>query len=200
MYPSSLIPHRENEYDLKLIHPKYFMGARMKVFFENLCKFYSSLGDTKYTAIRHTNVYGPYDKFDLKRGHVLSATVEKVMTATDKIVVWGQGQERRDFLYITDLIGFIEQALEKQESGFDLFNVSFGKTYSIKELAQKIVDLSGKKLSIDYDLTKSSIDTVISINNSKARRILGWRPAIDIDAGIRQTIDWYLKNKWSENG
>ena len=53
-----------------------------------MCKFYSKLGETKFTALRQSNIYGPYDKFDLETGHVLCASVVKVMEAENQIIVW----------------------------------------------------------------------------------------------------------------
>lgn len=70
MYPHSSKPLKESEADLSKIHPRYFMGARLKVFAENLCKFYAGLGETRFTIIRHSNIYGPYDKYDLNKSHV----------------------------------------------------------------------------------------------------------------------------------
>ena len=194
MYPSGDRPLKEDEYDLNDIHPKYFMGARMKVFAEDLCRFYAGLSTTKYTAVRHTNIYGPHDKFDLQRGHVLSATIEKVMKADKEIKVWGHGKESRDFLHIQDLIEFIQLAIEKQENNFEIFNVGYGKTYSIKELVRKIVSCSGKDLNIIHDLEKPSIETNMNIDVEKASHLLGWKARIGLSKGLIVTLDWYKKN------
>jgi GDP-L-fucose synthase len=191
MYPSSNQPLKEDEHDLNNIHPKYFMGARMKVFSEDLCRFYASLGMTKYTAIRHTNIYGPYDKFDLIRGHVLSATIVKVMEAESQITIWGQGTESRDFLYVLDLIRFITKVFNKQENNFEIFNVGYGKTCTINELAEKIIFCSGKKLDILHDVTKPTIGTQMNIDVQKAKQIVGWKADIGLSEGLVMTLDWY---------
>ncbi len=195
MYPSSNRPLKEEEYDLNKVHPKYFMGARMKVFSEDLCRFYAGLGKTKYTAARHTNIYGPYDKFDLKRGHVLAATIEKVMQAEKEITVWGTGIETRDFLYIDDLINFIEKTIERQKSNFEIFNVGCGKTYSVNELVEKIVSCSGKKVRIVHDLEKSSIETRMNIDIEKAQGLLDWKSEIGLLEGLNKTVEWYISNR-----
>ena len=54
--------------------------------------------------IRHSDIYGPFDKFDLDKSHVFGATVTKVLNSDNIINIWGNGNETRDFLYITDLI------------------------------------------------------------------------------------------------
>ena len=190
MYPSSSRPLKEEEAELTNIY------AWVKVFAEQLCQFYSKIGQTKYTAIRHSNIYGPYDKFDLNRGHVFAATITKVMTGTNgsKIIMWGQGSEKRDFLHIFDLLRFTELVIDNADCEYDVFNVGLGKSFSVKELSDKIVSLSGKELSIEWDTSKSSTDTKILIDIKKAEKVLGWKPTIDIDEGIRQTIRWYLEN------
>lgn len=190
MYPSSSRPLSEEEIELTNIY------AWIKVFAEQLCQFYSKLGRTKYTAIRHSNIYGPYDKFDLNRGHVFGATITKVMTSADggKVIMWGHGSEKRDFLNISDLLKFVELVMDKANHEYDVFNVGLGRSFSVKELVERIVSFSGKKLTIEWDISKPSANNEILIDIRKAERILGWQPTIDLDEGIRQTIDWYLKN------
>lgn len=194
MYPSSDIPLSEDGVDMKKIHPKYFIPAEMKIFAEERCRHFSNLGSTKYTVIRHTNIYGPYDKFDLARGHVLAATITKVIKAKDKIIVWGKGEESRDFLYIDDLIEFIRKAVDLQESNFEIFNVGSGKTYSINELVKIIIARSGKKLDIIHDLTKPSVETQMNICVEKAKHLLNWQAKTELHEGISRTIEWYRNN------
>ena len=72
-----------------------------------MCEFYSRLGRNKYTLIRHSNIYGPNDKFDLKKSHVFGASLNKVVNCKNNFVnIWGDGKESRDLLYISDLINF----------------------------------------------------------------------------------------------
>ena len=79
-----------------------------KVYVEKMCEFFSRLGKTKHTVLRHSNMYGPHDKYDLEKSHVFGATVTKVMNSTDgKVNVWGTGEEKRDLLYVGDLVDFI---------------------------------------------------------------------------------------------
>ena len=66
--------------------------------------------------MRHSNIYGPYDKYDLEKSHAFGATMTKVMTAEDdQITVWGTGEEERDLLHVDDLIQFIQLAIYKQK-------------------------------------------------------------------------------------
>src|SRR3989338_6039011 len=116
MYRSSDRPVKETDFDAnKDIFPKYFGVGWTKVYIEKMCEFYSKIGKTKFTAARHSNIYGPYDKFDLEKSHVFAATMAKVMAANDgdKITVWGTGEEKRDLLHVSDLLHFVELVLDR---------------------------------------------------------------------------------------
>jgi len=194
MYQSSEIPVKETDFDAnKEIYPSYFGGAWMKVYNEKMCEFYSRIATAKFTVIRHSNIYGPYDKYDLEKSHVFGATITKVMTAKDgdKIVVWGAGNEERDLLYVSDIVDFVKLAIEKQKDKFQLFNAGYGSSISVKELVEKIVKHSGKNLKSEHDLSKPSIKTKICLDSTKAKEIFGWAPKTTLDEGIKKTIEWY---------
>ncbi len=194
MYQPSQSPIKEDSFHLSAEIPeKYFGAGWTKVYLEKMCEFYSKIGETKYTVIRHSNVYGPHDKFDLEKSHVLAATITKVMTEPDggKITVWGDGQSEKDLVYITDLISFIEIAIDRQNSKFLLVNLGAGDGVSIREIVNKIINASGKVLKVEYDLSKASEKTKVVLDYGKAMREFGWVPKISLDEGIRKTIEWY---------
>jgi len=197
MYQSDDKPIKETDFDAnKEFYSSYFGGAWTKVYNEKMCEFYSRIGQTKYTVIRHSNIYGPYDKFDLEKSHVFGATITKVMTVKDggKIVVWGQGEEERDLLYVSDLVDFVEIAMDKQNDKFQLYNVGYGSSISVSDLVKKIVIYSGKDISIEYDLSKPSIRTKLCLDITKARDQPGWSPKVTLEEGIKKTIAWYKIN------
>jgi len=197
MYKSSKNPIKETDFNLNdEITPQYFGAGNTKVYLEKMCEFYSRLEKTKYTVIRHSNIYGPYDKFDLEKSHVFSATITKIMNSKNgKITVWGSGEEERDLLHINDLINFIDLSLEKQSTQYELFNVGSGKPIKIKNLVEKIIHYSNIKLEIDNDLTRPTIPVSICLDCEKANKKLGWYPKISIDDGIIKVLDWYKKFK-----
>lgn len=195
MYKSSRKPISENNFNpLKDINPKYFGVANTKFYNEKMCEFYSQIGNTKFTAIRHSNIYGPHDKFDLERSHVFGATITKVMKADKKIIVWGKGKEERDLLYIDDLVRFVNLVIRKQKNKYELLNCGYGKSISISNLVKKIIKFSKKKLTIEYDISKPNIPTFLSVNCDLAKKKLGWMPKTKLDKGIAKTINWWIKN------
>jgi GDP-L-fucose synthase len=195
MYASSEKALKESDLDAnEALHPRYFGVANTKLYIEKMCEFYAGISDTKFTAIRHSNIYGAHDKFDLERSHVFGATITKVMEAKDKVSVWGTGDEERDLLYIDDLVNFIELAMEKQPHKFGLYNCGYGKAISIKDLVNTIVKLSGKTLRIEHDLTQPTIKTSLFLDCGLAKSELGWEPKTTLEQGIKNTLQW-----WSEN-
>lgn len=195
MYQSSDTPLKETDFDANQpLHPRYFGVGHTKLYIEKMCEFFANISDTQFTAIRHSNIYGPHDKFDLERSHVFGATVTKVMTAEEKITVWGTGEEERDLLHIDDLARFVSLAIEKQSSPFRLYNCGYGKTVAIRDLVQKIVKASGKGLVIEHDLSQPTIKTSLCLDTTLAKQELGWQPTTELDAGIANTLDWWQTN------
>tara|TARA_R100000664_G_C2748090_1_gene135548 strand:- start:618 stop:1571 length:954 start_codon:yes stop_codon:yes gene_type:complete len=196
MYQKSPIALKETDYNPSdEILPFYYGAGHTKVYLENMCKFYARLGKTKHTVIRHSNIYGPHDKYDLEKSHVTGATITKVMSSkTGKVVVWGKGEESRDLLYVEDLIEFIDLAIKKQKEDYELFNVGLGKAITIKDLVKKVVECSGQNLSIEHDLTKPTLPTSLFLDCSRAKEKLGWQPSHSLEEGIKKSIEWYRKN------
>jgi GDP-L-fucose synthase len=196
MLPSSPSPLRETDWDANVpMHPRYFASGWTKVYIEKMCEFFAGLGVTRHTVIRHSNVFGPHDKFDLERSHVFGATITKAMTASDgRMVVWGQGEEARDLLFVGDLVDFVARATDRQRAPYALYNCGSGEAIKVKDLVRMIVAESGKGLTIEHDLTKPSIDTSLRLDCRKAERELGWRPQTPLAEGIRKTIAWWKAN------
>tara|TARA_B100000900_G_scaffold412769_1_gene435226 strand:- start:12 stop:953 length:942 start_codon:yes stop_codon:yes gene_type:complete len=193
MYPSSKKATKEIDFNGKIID-KYKGAGETKVYLEKIAKFYSMLSKTKYTIIRHSNIYGPHDKYDLDKSHVFGATITKVLTAKNNIEVWGTGNEIRDFLHADDLINFIKLAIKNQKKQYEIYNCGSGSPIKVKELVKKVVKISGKDLKINYNKSKPSIPFNMYLNTKKAFKEIGWKPKIDINLGIKKTIKWWEEN------
>jgi nucleoside-diphosphate-sugar epimerase len=202
IFPSCTVMYQPSEQALKEedfsgsdeIYSKYFGVGNTKVYIEKMCDFYSRLGKTKHTVIRHSNIYGPHDKYDLEKSHVFGATVTKVMTAKDKVVMWGTGEEKRDLLHVRDLCNFVELAIKNQQEPYQLFNVGLGEAISVRDLVHKIIKTSGKNLVVESDLTQPTIKTSLFLDCKKAFATIGWSPKVTLDDGIENTLQWYREN------
>jgi nucleoside-diphosphate-sugar epimerase len=197
MYHSGDVSVKETDFDAnRNISGPYFGAAWTKVYNEKMCEFYSRIGDTKFTVIRHSNIYGPYDKFDLERSHVFGATITKVLNANEgsAITVWGDGSEERDLLYVSDIVDFVKATLKKQKDKFQLFNAGYGSSISVTELVKNIIKFSGNNVTIEYDLSKPTIKIKLCLDTTKAKKSIGWQPKVSLDDGIKKTIVWYKKH------
>ena len=193
MYPSSRKATKESDFNGSIID-KYKGVGETKVYIEKIAEFYSSLGRTKHTIIRHSNIYGPYDKYDLEKSHVFGATITKVMNATENLDVWGDGSEVRDFLHVNDLSSFIKKTITKQKNSYEIFNCGSGKPITIKKLCGLIVKLSKRNLKINFSNDKPTIKFNMHLNCKKAESELDWKPRISIENGIKSTLKWWKNN------
>jgi len=194
MLKSSMSPQKESDYsESDALHPRYFGIAWTKVYIEKLCEHYSRHDTTKkYTVIRHSNVYGPGDKFNPQKSHVLAATVNKVLSASSKIKIWGNGKECRDFVFIKDLVELVKLIGEKQNDSYVLVNCGGSAFLSTTELTKLIIRQSGKSfLEIEYDSNKPTVDFSASVNVELANYLFGWAPRTPIEIGIQETIDYW---------
>ena len=146
------------------------------------------------TALKETDFDGRdriYDKFDLDKCHVVPAFVKKVSDAVSEFEVWGTGKAKRDVIYISDLINFIDLCIKNQKNAYELFNCGAGEAFPILQLARTVMKLQSKELQLIMDKTKPDIPTTVILDCEKAKKILGWEPKVGLEEGLRKTCDWY---------
>jgi nucleoside-diphosphate-sugar epimerase len=196
MYADADRPQAEDDYDPRAkLHPAYQGAGTTKVYFERMAEWYASLGRTRFTALRHSNIYGPHDKYDLARSHVFGATVTKALTARDgKLVVWGTGAAARDLLHADDLCAAVKAATA-QRAPFGLYNVGSGISVTTRDLAERIAAAAGTGLRVALDASKPTIDTRTALDCARFRNEFGWTPKIALDDGIARTIAWWRANR-----
>ena len=161
-----------------------------------MCETYRDQYGCNFISVMPTNLYGPYDNFDLMSGHVLPALLVKAHNAKQRHLpsfgIWGTGSPRREFLHVTDLVDGLVHLL-KFYSGEQHVNIGFGSDVTIFELAHAIKDCVGFEGEIVFDRTKPD-GTPRKLMDSSFMRSMGWLPRIDLDDGLRSTYSWYLKN------
>ena len=195
MYPSADRPLVEEDFDASAdMHPRYFGAGWTKVYVEKMCEFFAGLGRTRHAVIRHSNIYGPHDKYDPDRSHVFGATVRKVMTGTDRVVVWGSGEEARDLLHVDDLVRLVESIVDRQRESFVLVNCGSGSAVTVRDLVAAMVRISGRPLAIEHDLSQPTIKTSLCLNCDRARREFGWSPCVSLEEGIERMLAWYAEH------
>jgi len=161
-----------------------------------LCQAYAREYGANFISAMPTNLYGPNDNFDLETSHVLAALLRKAHEAKtrgdQRLIVWGTGKPRREFLHVDDLASACLLLLENYDSP-EIINVGYGEDISIRELAELICDVVGFDGELAWDTTKPDGTPRKLLDVSKIRA-LGWKPAIPLRDGIVRTYDWFRAN------
>src|SRR6266567_7989721 len=144
----------------------------------------------KIAIVRPYNVYGPRMDFNPETAPVIPSQIRKVLEAKDVITVWGSGEQTRSFTYVSDEVAGMMLAVEKYPEA-DALNIGTSEEIKIKDLIEMIVRISGKKLRIEYDVTKPSGAARRCPDISKPMRLIGYKPKVRLAEGLRDTINWY---------
>ena len=161
-----------------------------------LCQAYTREYGTNFISVMPANLYGPNDNFDLETSHVLAALLRKAHEAKirneKKLIVWGTGEPRREFLHVDDLAAACLLLLEKYDSA-EIINIGSGEDVTICELAKLVCDVIGFDGELVWDKTKPD-GTPRKLLDVTRIRVLGWQPTIPLRKGIEQTHEWFLAN------
>lgn len=159
-----------------------------------LCKFYRKQYGSDFISIMPTNLYGINDNFDLENSHVLPALIRKFHEAKingeNKVIVWGTGEPRREFLFVDDLADACI-FLMKYYSSDKHINVGSGVDLKISELANLVKKIVGFKGSIEYDMSKPD-GTPRKLLDITVLNNLGWQPKTSLFNGIEITYNYYI--------
>jgi GDP-L-fucose synthase len=162
-----------------------------------LCQAYAREYGRNFVSAMPTNLYGPGDNFDLQNSHVLPALLRKVHEAktsgADHVAVWGTGTPKREFLHVSDLASACRFLIEHYDSP-ELINVGYGEDVTIRELAELICEVVGFSGRLEFDSGKPD-GTPRKLMDSSRLFALGWKPQVTLRDGIRETYDWYLREK-----
>ncbi|UCC99524.1 MAG: GDP-L-fucose synthase [Phycisphaerales bacterium] len=144
------------------------------------------------------NLYGPGDNFDLQTSHVIPALIRKFCTAVDEgrreVVLWGTGSASREFLYVKDAARAIAMIAEKYD-GPDPVNLGAGFEITIKELAEKIKDMTGFAGKIVWDTTQPDGQPRRCLDTSRAKELFGFEAQTPFDEGLCKTIEWWKTHR-----
>ena len=158
-----------------------------------LIKSYRKQFGHNWISLMPTNLYGPYDNFDLENSHVLPALIRKFIdaknTKLETVTLWGSGTPLRDFMHVDDLSEAVIFCSEKFNEN-EHINIGSGQEISINNLAVLISNIVGFTGKIEWD--KSRLDgtprKVLDVSKLEA---YGWTPKISLENGIRDTVNWY---------
>lgn len=164
-----------------------------------MCLAYNQqFGEQRFVPVIPNSAYGPNDNFDPRSGHVLSALIRRLHEARETgapgVTLWGSGNPRREFVHSDDIADACVALLGGETSQLQLpLNLGTGKDFSIRELAEAIAGVVGYTGTLEWDTSKPD-GAPRKLLDSSRLAAFGWRPTIDLPAGLKSTYRWYLDN------
>ena len=158
-----------------------------------LCQAYKKECGDNFISVQPNNIYGPRDKFNESKGHVIAALITKFhqakKTQNPEVVCWGSGNARREFIYVEDLAHALLFVMNNYNDNEPL-NIGVGEDHEIKEVAQLIADVVEYEGKIEWDITKPEGVSKRLLDSSKLFS-MGWTPTYGLLEGLTSTYDYY---------
>src|SRR3989344_2698092 len=196
IYPPSNVPLKEERGHDDPLFDKYFLVGSMKRYCEKLCQGYAEKikKPMPVVVVRPTSVYGPHDRFDWQKSHIIPAIIRKVVERHDPLEVWGDGTSIKDLLFVDDLVRGILLAMENINT-FMPVNIGSGKQTSILDIVTTIVRVDNyDNAKIIFNTSKPTTAPKVIIDVSRAKKMLGFEAKTNITEGIQKTVEWYKQN------
>jgi len=162
-----------------------------------LCQAYRAQYGCDFISAQPTNLYGPYDNFNLDSSHVVPALIRKAHEAREAgaatLPVWGTGRPLRELLHVDDLADALV-FLAQRYSDSAIVNIGSGEEISIAELAHRIAAIAGFTGEVVFDTSKLD-GTMRKLVDNDRIRALGWQPQIELADGLASVDAWYRANR-----
>jgi len=155
---------------------------------ESLFVNYHEQNNVRIKIARIFNTYGP--RMHPHDGRVVSNFIVQALNGKD-ITIYGNGSQTRSFQYVDDLINGIIKLMETPDSITGPINIGNSDEFSIKELAEKIIEITGSESKITFEALPTDDPTQRKPNISKAKEILKWEPKIKLEEGLVKTINYF---------
>jgi len=165
-----------------------------KLISEQFCEEYWHERGMKTAIARFHNVYGPHGTWDGGREKAPAALSRKVIEAVDSgkkdILIWGNGEQTRSFMYIDDCVQGIDKIMHCDELIATPINLGSSELVSINELLSKIEKIAGVKMNRKYDLTAPQGVAGRNSDNTFIQKVLKWEPGTTLNKGLAETYTW----------
>ena len=197
-------PMRENALLTSVLEPTNEPYAIAKIAGIKLCESYNRQYGTDYRSLMPTNLYGINDNFHPENSHVIPALMSRFHEAkinnSNKVIVWGSGNAKREFLDVDDMADASIFVLSLDKSNYSSntepmlshINVGTGNDLTINEMAHIMKRVVGFKGKIHFDPSKPDGSPRKLIDTSRLTQ-MGWKYSIDLEDGLRKTYAWYQK-------
>ena len=158
---------------------------------EYYCRVFSDVYGLKTACLRYFNVYGPRQNPQSQYAAVIPRFITRIL-AHEPPVIYGDGEQTRDFTFVKDVVKANILAMESPAEG--VFNIACGERVSLNELAGKIMDITGIRLDPIYEKPRQGDVRDSLADISSAGEKLGYKPDFNLNSGLEGTIKWFQKN------
>jgi GDP-L-fucose synthase len=206
IYPKDVKqPMQEEALLTDILEPTNEPYAIAKIAGIKLCESYNRQYNRDYRSVMPTNLYGPGDNYHHKNSHVIPALIRKFHEAKignlPKVIVWGSGKPKREFLYVDDMASACVHIMNLDKEVYQQqvkpmqshINVGTGQDLTIAKLAKSIARVIGFDGRIEFDCKKPDGPKRKLMDNTRLNS-LGWQSEVDLDQGIRQAYKDYCIN------
>lgn len=202
IYPKITPQPIKEEYLLTApLEPSNEAYALAKISGLKMCGYYKEQYGLNSISLMPSNLYGPNDNFDIDKSHVIPGLINKFYDAKIKnlpqVEAWGDGSATREFLHVDDLADACLFLMDNYESS-DHINVGSNLEISIKELTEIVKNAIGYTGRIFWDTTRPNGTPKRKNDNSKLFD-MGWKPKVNFNDGIKETVEWYIQNLGKKN-
>ncbi|HEX9429456.1 MAG TPA: NAD-dependent epimerase/dehydratase family protein, partial [Candidatus Bathyarchaeia archaeon] len=149
----------------------------------------------KGCSVRFVTAYGPREN----ETHAIVALIYKAFEKMNPFVIWGDGNQERDFTYVSDLVSGTLLAAEKIEDGSPI-NLGTERRISMIDIARMVFEIMNFHPQVKFDVASPVGVLSRALDISRARGALNWEPSVTLEEGLRRTIDWYVKSHKPNGG
>ncbi len=196
-YPGKATLFKEDEFWDGPLHESVMVYGFVRKAFWVGSWAYAKQYDMDVMNIILSNMYGPEDHFEEERSHALGALIMKFVRAkkyNEPVVnVWGSGKPVREWLHVDDGAQAMVRCMDAPKN-VEPVNIGVAEGISILEMAQKISNFVGYTGEISLDPSKQDGAPYKTVDGTRGEALLGWKPSIPFDLGVKATIDWYVNN------
>ncbi|ASJ13850.1 SDR family oxidoreductase [Thermococcus radiotolerans] len=155
---------------------------------EEYLRVFNELYGVPTVALRYFNVFGPRQSANQYAG-VISIFINRALK-NEPLVIYGDGKQTRDFIYVKDVVKANILAAESRRSNGKVFNVATGRQTTILELAMKVIEITGANSSVLFDKPRPG-DIRHSLADISEIKGLGFEPEWSLEEGLKKTVEWY---------
>ena len=163
------------------------MYGASKIAGEYFLRSFNDQHGLPYVTLRYMNVYGPRQV-----GGLVMAVARRILSG-EAPKITGDGSQSFDFVHVADVASANVAAMGSEVSAEE-FNVGSGTEASAREIAEKLIDITGAEVAVEYDTSVRVLMRRRVGSNRKAKKLLGWEAQIDLDDGLRDTVEWIRSN------